>query len=135
MYWFYLSRTRWFDWSLELDLSGVVSDFGGPFSVVSVLRGSRMNRGIATVGITRAGFTAVTVGRRGLSVGLAACLETWGWVLVGGCVLVTVLGLMVVCRAWCVLRIRLRTIEMVGAAAMAKTTMRTAVTRGETPLR
>jgi len=62
-------------------------------------------------------------------------LETWGWVLVGDCVLVTALGRMVVCRACCVLRIRLRRIEMVGAAVIASATMRTAVTSGRTLLR
>jgi hypothetical protein len=94
-----------------------------------------MNRGIATVGITRTGFKVVAIGRRDLSVGLGACLETGGRVLVGGCVRVIILGRMGVCRVCCVLRIRLRRIEIVGAAAIAKTTMRTAVTRGETLLR
>ena len=62
-------------------------------------------------------------------------MEAEGRVLVGGWVRVIILGRMVDCRACCVLRVRLRSIEMVGAAAIAKTTMRTAVTSGETPLR
>lgn len=113
----------------------MASAFPAGFSLVSGFCGSRMNRGIWTIGITRAGFTVVAVGRRGLSAGLGTGLETGGRVLVGGCVRVITLGRMVDCRARCVLPIRLRRIEKAGAAAIAETTIRTAVTSGRTLVR